>query len=737
MTAVVLLSNGDLVAAGAFETIGGTQASHIARWNGTAWSAMGNGRTLPNTFGFESISTLAVLPNGDLVAAGGFTQICGTPANRIARWNGSTWQPLGGGIGGTSAAVRSLVVLPDGNLLAAGDAMLIGGRSESFAIFNGTSWTALPGGSGGLRDVRAVLRLPNGDLLTGGSTTSTSGTVYSVNRWSGGVWSRVATLTVSSSYRELAVTTISLLPTGEVFVGGAFTAIDGVTYNGMALWSDQGWRQLERGLSKQPSRLLTLPNGEIIISGVSGTLLPDSPTGVVIGDGVTFNPLSPAAGPGLTPLSVHRVVQLPNGDLAAGGEFFDPDSPSNRWPLARFDGARWWKIPYPPTNWVTSMIALPNGHLVVASLYGYSTYSTVGWDGTQWYSLGTDVNGQVSAMAALPNGDLIVGGLFTLAGGVSARNLARWDGTRWSSFGDANGQVDSLAVTPSGDVIAGGLFTAIDGRSVPRLARWNSNGWQPVGGPNLLSGNQPLAIEASTNDNIAVFGAAATFFGAVWRTPSTTLPASVTIENSQAFSCKFGAPLADGTFPVGGQFVANGANRPTFFARLNSGLSPAELNLPPRQVKVWPGEATSLNVPSERNGPVTCIWRKGGVSIDAAITPSANTSRLELPRITARDLGSYDCIIADACGTFVSATFIVSLRNSCSLADVAGRQPVGGDGTVDGTDFIAFFNSFAAGDVLADPVADIAGAGDDGIDPDGTIDATDMIVFINGFSRGC
>ncbi len=51
------------------------------------------------------------------------------------------------------------------------------------------------------------------------------------------------------------------------------------------------------------------------------------------------------------------------------------------------------------------------------------------------------------------------------------------------------------------------------------------------------------------------------------------------------------------------------------------------------------------------------------------------------------------------------------------------------DGTVDGSDFIAFINSFGVGDATIDPTADVIA--------DGTIDGTDFIEFINAFAAGC
>ena len=41
--------------------------------------------------------SLAVL-GSDLYAAGGFTTADGVPANKIAKWNGSTWSAVGGGV---------------------------------------------------------------------------------------------------------------------------------------------------------------------------------------------------------------------------------------------------------------------------------------------------------------------------------------------------------------------------------------------------------------------------------------------------------------------------------------------------------------------------------------------------------------------------------------------------------------------------------------------------------------
>ena len=76
---------------------------------------------------------------------------------------------------------------------------------------------------------------------------------------------------------------------------------------------------------------------------------------------------------------------------------------------------------------------------------------------------------------------------------------------------------------------------------------------------------------------------------------------------------------------------------------------------------------------------------------------------------------------------------------ACSTADIAGSGPDGRtfDGIVDGSDFIAFINSFSTGDATVDPLADISGGGPSANQPDGIIDGADFITFINAFAAGC
>jgi hypothetical protein len=143
-------SGNDLYAAGDFSTAtnsGGVAvpANHIAKWNGSSWSALGSGLD-------DEVDALAV-SGTDLYAGGYFTSAGGSPANRIARWAGSTWTNLGSGVGfgGGNDVVYTLVV-SGSDLYAGGVFATAGGKVSgqvAKAIVSPPVLTIEPDGGGG------------------------------------------------------------------------------------------------------------------------------------------------------------------------------------------------------------------------------------------------------------------------------------------------------------------------------------------------------------------------------------------------------------------------------------------------------------------------------------------------------------------------------------------------------------------------------------------------------------
>jgi trimeric autotransporter adhesin len=120
------VGDGGLYAGGSFTSSGAQTLNRIARWNGSAWAPLGDG--------FESGSVSALAVSGTVVYAGGsFTNSGNTSLSRIARWNGSQWSPLGSGVARTpgSASISDIAIQGD-DIYIAGNFTEAGGKASSY-----------------------------------------------------------------------------------------------------------------------------------------------------------------------------------------------------------------------------------------------------------------------------------------------------------------------------------------------------------------------------------------------------------------------------------------------------------------------------------------------------------------------------------------------------------------------------------------------------------------------------
>jgi trimeric autotransporter adhesin len=259
--AMTTLPNGDLVAGGTVESAGGEPVNGIARWNGAEWSAMGSGVG-------SQIMALATLPNGDVVAGGNFRVINGAPSDRIVRWNGVSWVPMGSGIGsGANGSVSALAVMPNGDVVAGGNFEVVNG----LPIDNIARWTWQTGewtplGSGTNSTVRAIVVLPNGDLIAGGAFTEAGGVAANhVARWNGTAWQPVGAGT------DGVVTELLLRPNGDLVAAGTFLSAGGQPARKIARWDGADWSALSSGVSNGSGGSITalanLAGGVLAVGG--------------------------------------------------------------------------------------------------------------------------------------------------------------------------------------------------------------------------------------------------------------------------------------------------------------------------------------------------------------------------------------------------------------------------------------------------------------------------------------
>src|SRR6185436_16075275 len=93
VTAAVVDGAGNLYIGGTFTIGGDVFATNIAKWNGSRWSALGSGISGGDLKPIGAPYALAV-SGSDLYVGGHFTRAGGTPAHHIAKWNGTNWSAL-------------------------------------------------------------------------------------------------------------------------------------------------------------------------------------------------------------------------------------------------------------------------------------------------------------------------------------------------------------------------------------------------------------------------------------------------------------------------------------------------------------------------------------------------------------------------------------------------------------------------------------------------------------------
>lgn len=210
----------DLIAAIILSQNGDAFVSSVERWNGTTWQSIGGE--------FDGIVSDFTLYQGRLYASGSFLSAGGAPAKRIAAWNGAAWEAVGGGFeGDVNSTGNVLSLAADGTTLyAGGDFRTAGGVSAvNVARWNGTAWAAMGAGlvTPNVQSWVQTLAMLDGALVAGGVLG-----LDPVRRWTGSQW--VSMFHASGSVRAFT------FHNGSLIAGGYFPPSGSQTANGIARW---------------------------------------------------------------------------------------------------------------------------------------------------------------------------------------------------------------------------------------------------------------------------------------------------------------------------------------------------------------------------------------------------------------------------------------------------------------------------------------------------------------------
>ncbi len=239
----------DLYVGGDFASAGGRPLANIARWDGTAWSEVGSGTD-------ATVAALAVAGT-NLYVGGGFWKAGGLQVNKIAKWNGQAWSALGTGIADEYGSVSALAT--SGTTLYAGGAFSQAGAvpANNLARWNGSNWSAVGVGSAWAVEALAVL---GGSLYVAGNPWIDA---Y-IARWNGSSWSALGTGT-SGGVTALAVDGTNL------YVCGMFTLAGNRAASHIARWDGSQWSALGSGVNGSADALAVDGAGHLFIGGAFTT----------------------------------------------------------------------------------------------------------------------------------------------------------------------------------------------------------------------------------------------------------------------------------------------------------------------------------------------------------------------------------------------------------------------------------------------------------------------------------
>ncbi|MEK6644015.1 MAG: hypothetical protein AABZ08_08910, partial [Planctomycetota bacterium] len=558
----------ELYISGLITSVDGIAATGIAKWNGQAWSALGtavnnygidNGNWIVHSMAvFDDDGPGPILPA--LYIAGNFVYVNGVFCNHIARWDGTTWSALPSGFVGVSGEIYSLAVFDtDGPGPSAAELYMGGGFSSAggvaannIAKWNGSTYSAVvaPGGNGVSERVNALCvwdedgagpGLPV--LVAGGNFTTAGGVaVNRVAKWNGTNWGAfVGPGATGVDNTVYAVSKFDEDGNGpnppRLYTGGTFTSAGGVSVNRIARWDGAAWSSLPgpgatNGVTGGTGvRVLSAvdPDGtgpmteSLLIGGGFNTAAGVSVNNAAMWNGSVASPLVGTGGNGVGgearcvgQFDIDGAGPLESMPLV-GGFFSKVDSSLYSAGVAGWNGTSWFSffdelqsVSYANTINVLASVDMDGPGGSPASVFAAGNFSIqpsipgltkIGrWDGTSWSGMGGGISSTEGAYAIAGfdddglgphTTDLYVGGFLDSVAGVPNTGwIAKWNGATWSAVSNPNLDNRPWAFQVYDDdgngpnlpaLFVGGLFSQAGGVSAQRVAKWNGTSWSALG----------------------------------------------------------------------------------------------------------------------------------------------------------------------------------------------------------------------------------------------------------------
>lgn len=486
---------GKLFMAGSFTKVGDTTISGIVVFDGNPIRSIGGG----------NIQEMSAAKDGSIYAAGAQDTAGGRPPFGVRKWDGAAWTSLGTGF---DAGFTDIEAGADGIVYAAGAFTMAGGvPAANIAKWDGNAWTAV-NWTGGYT-ISEVCVSPKGALYVTGTFRG------GIAKFADTAWQIVGSglsikTPAGTTPRALEVRSILADANENLYVAGAFDLANLVPVQNVAKWNGAAWESLGGGLTGTIQRLVQDGSGKIYAGGTNSILSQ--------WDGTKWNRIGNGSG-AITALACDE-----KGRVYIGGSF----SEFNRivfGNLAAWDGTGWFSPIRSINGIIRALTSDSKGNIYAGGFFtlagGVGANHVAKWDGKEWSALGTGITNEglendaiVIALATDENDNLYAAGNFTKAGGIAAKNIARWNGTRWDSLGKGmNESVYGLTHDRRGTLFAIGGFDSAGDFSVEGAARWNNGDWYPVqAGRKTINNATALGSDKQGN----VYASGRFFNGSVW-----------------------------------------------------------------------------------------------------------------------------------------------------------------------------------------------------------------------------
>jgi hypothetical protein len=371
--------------------------------------------------------------------------------------------------------------------------------------------------------VNAIAADSSGNLYIGGSFSHVDGIeVNSIAKWDGVQWSalnsgsgtgvELITTGVLTRYQG-TVNTIKVDASDNLYVGGSFIYAGGMPCFGIAKWDGNNWIDVGGGVQGSQS------------SGYGGYPFEYN--------SATVNDIAIAA----------------NGDIYAGGTFINVGGGEiEARKIAKWDGTMWHALGegFGSSTGTMALALDSSGHLYAGGDFrGFGDFGNrlAKWDGISWCPHG-DIIGTVYTILIDSADNIYIGGDF-----LGVRKLdGAWSWLGGSSWTD---KVRDLVLDDYGNLYAGGGFTAAGGTPANYVAKWDGSTWQSLGSG---AENTVYALYIDTANNLYRGGVFNNLNQeeakglAEWMIAGDTAKYTVSVSNN---------PLEGGTVTGGGIFEAD------------------------------------------------------------------------------------------------------------------------------------------------------------------------------------